>query len=271
MADDDLGGSSKVTVFDTADFIRLYAFQNRWSADAASVLVVNTVCVDRYFAKDSRLLREGCTFKEEACVKKFMVNNFDPDHTVHLTQVRQPALLVFSLATVVQVNTLVQTILHLFRKLTRRPEDVIKRLQARISSYRKAIARLRKQQLKTPQTASQALEIIRPHVSEEMMVLSELPVWMTEPRFSSSLEFLGVTVSSIMTSHRSLRRIFRSLDASEVGRTKRRKEEVRTAAVIHRLRTHSAIIPVRRHNMWWDSDPDCQALHRVSRYRPPSP
>ncbi|KAM7304375.1 uncharacterized protein ISCGN_014275 [Ixodes scapularis] len=77
------------------------------------------------------------------------------------------------------------------RKLTKRPEDVIKRLQARISSYRKTIARLRKQQLKTPQTASQALEIIRPHVSEEMMVLSELPVLLTEPRFSSSLEFLA--------------------------------------------------------------------------------
>ncbi|XP_040079452.1 uncharacterized protein LOC115311959 [Ixodes scapularis] len=58
-----------------------------------------------------------------------------------------------------------------FRKLTKRPEDVIKRLQARISSYRKAIARLRKQQLKTPQTASQALEIIRPHVSEEVFHL----------------------------------------------------------------------------------------------------
>ncbi|XP_040067110.2 uncharacterized protein LOC120840588 [Ixodes scapularis] len=53
------------------------------------------------------------------------------------------------------------------RKLTKRPEGVIKRLQARISSYRKTIARQRKQQLKTPQTASQALEIFRPHVSEE--------------------------------------------------------------------------------------------------------
>ncbi|KAG0421898.1 hypothetical protein HPB47_002242 [Ixodes persulcatus] len=66
----------------------------------------------------------------------------------------------------------------------------------------------------------------------------------------------------MMTSRRRLRRIFRSLDASEVERTKRRKEQVRTAAVIHRLRTHFAIIPVRRHNMRWDADPACQALQR---------
>ncbi|KAG0413709.1 hypothetical protein HPB47_009134 [Ixodes persulcatus] len=66
----------------------------------------------------------------------------------------------------------------------------------------------------------------------------------------------------MMTSRQRLRRIFRSLDASEVERTKRRKEQVRTAAVIHRLRTHFAIIPVRRHNMRWDADPACQALQR---------
>ncbi|KAM7298682.1 nuclear hormone receptor FTZ-F1 beta [Ixodes scapularis] len=48
-----------------------------------------------------------------------------------------------------------------------------------------------------------------------------------------------------------------------VGRTKRRKEQIRTAAVIHRPNTHSAIIPVRRHNMRWDADPDCQALQRA--------
>ncbi|KAM7311220.1 putative neprilysin [Ixodes scapularis] len=35
------------------------------------------------------------------------------------------------------------------------------------------------------------------------------------------------------------------------------------AAVIHRLNTHSAIIPVRRHNMRWDADPDSQALQRL--------
>ncbi|KAG0440222.1 hypothetical protein HPB47_016366 [Ixodes persulcatus] len=68
----------------------------------------------------------------------------------------------------------------------------------------------------------------------------------------------------MMTSRRRLRRIFRSLDASEVERTKRRKEQVRTAAVIHRLRTHFAIIPVRRHNMRWDADPACQALQRAA-------
>ncbi|XP_040073450.1 uncharacterized protein LOC115331535, partial [Ixodes scapularis] len=73
------------------------------------------------------------------------------------------------------------------RKLMKRPEDVMKRLQARISSYRKTIARLRKQQLKTPLTASQALEIIRPHVSEECKrerpkannTLEKLAKWLT--------------------------------------------------------------------------------------------
>ncbi|CAN7937789.1 unnamed protein product, partial [Ixodes hexagonus] len=53
------------------------------------------------------------------------------------------------------------------RKPMRRPEDVIKRLQVKISSYKKTIARLRKQEQKTPKTASEALETIRPHVSEE--------------------------------------------------------------------------------------------------------
>lgn len=85
MADDDPGGSSKATVFDTSDFIRLYAFQDGWSADAASVPVVNTAYVDRYLAKDCRQLRKGWAFKE-AYVKKVMVNNFDPDHTVHLVR-----------------------------------------------------------------------------------------------------------------------------------------------------------------------------------------
>ncbi|KAG0444859.1 hypothetical protein HPB47_013306 [Ixodes persulcatus] len=89
----------------------------------------------------------------------------------------------------------------------------------------------------------------------------ELPLnlyqWCTRRR----CEILStVTVSSMMTSRR---RLLRSLDASEVERTKRRKEQVRTAAVIHRPRTHFAIIPVRRHNMWWDADPACQALQQL--------
>ncbi|KAG0429109.1 hypothetical protein HPB47_023951 [Ixodes persulcatus] len=46
----------------------------------------------------------------------------------------------------------------------------------------------------------------------------------------------------MMPSGRRLRRIVRLLDASEAGRTKRRKEQGGTAAVIHRLRTHSAMI-----------------------------
>ncbi|KAG0429081.1 hypothetical protein HPB47_023988 [Ixodes persulcatus] len=39
------------------------------------------------------------------------------------------------------------------------------------------------------------------------------------------------------------------LSVNIAERTKRRKEQGRTAAVIHRLRTHSAMIPVRRHYM----------------------
>ncbi|KAM7290156.1 uncharacterized protein ISCGN_026822 [Ixodes scapularis] len=44
-------------------------------------------------------------------------------------------------------------------KLSRRPRDVIKRLQAKVSSYRKTISRLRKQQKQMPQTAAKALEM----------------------------------------------------------------------------------------------------------------
>ncbi|KAM7313346.1 uncharacterized protein ISCGN_003213 [Ixodes scapularis] len=51
-----------------------------------------------------------------------------------------------------------------------------------------------------------------------------------------------------MSSGRRLRRIFRSLDSSEAGRTKRRREQGGTAAVIRRFRTHSAMIPVEQRN-----------------------
>ncbi|KAG0437365.1 hypothetical protein HPB47_017476, partial [Ixodes persulcatus] len=45
-------------------------------------------------------------------------------------------------------------------------KDTIKRLQAKVSKYRKALARLRKQQQKAPRTTSEALDMVRPHVSE---------------------------------------------------------------------------------------------------------
>ncbi|XP_040068228.1 uncharacterized protein LOC120841401, partial [Ixodes scapularis] len=110
------------------------------------------------------------------------------------------------------------------RKLTKRPEDVIKRLQARFSNYKKTIARLRKQQLKTPQAASQAsLEIIRPHVSEEVFHLisshiknrskgkgKRFPLWLK--KFALHLNFHGPRAYRFMSSaftlpsQRSLRR-----------------------------------------------------------------
>ncbi|KAG0444294.1 hypothetical protein HPB47_013959 [Ixodes persulcatus] len=49
-----------------------------------------TPCIDRYFAKDCRQLRKGWAPKEEAYIKKVMVNNFDPDHTVHLVRSTKP-------------------------------------------------------------------------------------------------------------------------------------------------------------------------------------
>ncbi|XP_042150239.1 uncharacterized protein LOC121838209 [Ixodes scapularis] len=58
-----------------------------------------------------------------------------------------------------------------FRKSAVRPKDVIKRLQAKVSRYRKAITRLRKQEQKAPQTATEALAMIRPHVTEEVFQL----------------------------------------------------------------------------------------------------
>ncbi|KAG0428393.1 hypothetical protein HPB47_024626, partial [Ixodes persulcatus] len=58
-----------------------------------------------------------------------------------------------------------------FRKSAVRPKDVIKRLQAKVSRYRKAITRLRKQEQKAPQTATEALAMIRPHATEEVFQL----------------------------------------------------------------------------------------------------
>ncbi|KAM7294056.1 putative endosomal membrane protein EMP70 [Ixodes scapularis] len=60
-----------------------------------------------------------------------------------------------------------------FRKSAVRPKDVITRLQAKVSSYRKAATRLRKQEQKVPQTATEALAMIRPHVTEEEDVMEE--------------------------------------------------------------------------------------------------
>ncbi|CAN7952217.1 unnamed protein product, partial [Ixodes pacificus] len=58
-----------------------------------------------------------------------------------------------------------------FRKSAMRPKDVIKRLQAKVLRYRKAITRLRKQKQKAPQTATEHLAMIRPHVTEEVFQL----------------------------------------------------------------------------------------------------
>lgn len=50
-------------------------------------------------------------------------------------------------------------------------EDVIKRLQAKVSRNRKVITRLQKQEQKAPQTATEALGMIRPPVAEEVFQL----------------------------------------------------------------------------------------------------
>ncbi|KAM7314098.1 uncharacterized protein ISCGN_003883 [Ixodes scapularis] len=49
-----------------------------------------------------------------------------------------------------------------------RPKDIIRRLQAKVSKYRKTIARLRKQEKNMPRSAAEALNIIRPHVTDEV-------------------------------------------------------------------------------------------------------
>ncbi|KAG0415231.1 hypothetical protein HPB47_007601, partial [Ixodes persulcatus] len=41
---------------------------------------------------------------------------------------------------------------------SRQPKDVIRRLQAKLSAYRKTVLRLRKQQKQVPRNASEALE-----------------------------------------------------------------------------------------------------------------
>ncbi|KAM7296920.1 uncharacterized protein ISCGN_022075 [Ixodes scapularis] len=51
-----------------------------------------------------------------------------------------------------------------------RPKDIIRRLQAKVSKYRKTIARLRKQEKNMPRSAAEALNIIRPHVTDEKLL-----------------------------------------------------------------------------------------------------
>lgn len=78
----------------------------------------------------------------------------------------------------------------------------IKRLQDQVSKYRKTIARLQKQKVKLPPCISQALGVIRPHVSEEVFNLlsahirlrprgkgRRFPVWLK--KFSLHLNFRG--------------------------------------------------------------------------------
>ncbi|XP_029835193.3 uncharacterized protein LOC115319385 isoform X1 [Ixodes scapularis] len=56
-------------------------------------------------------------------------------------------------------------------KCTRRLRDIIKHLRAKVSSYRKTIARLRKEQKQMPRSVLEALEMVRPFVSEQVFEL----------------------------------------------------------------------------------------------------
>ncbi|KAM7282946.1 uncharacterized protein ISCGN_000143 [Ixodes scapularis] len=108
-------------------------------------------------------------------------------------------------------------------KLSRRPRDVIKRLQAKVSSYRKTISRLRKQQKQMPQTAAEALEMVRPFVTDEVFGLisshvklgrkgrgKRFPLWLK--KFALHLNFHGPQAYRFLSLHltlptqRSLRR-----------------------------------------------------------------
>ncbi|XP_042142953.1 uncharacterized protein LOC115321961 [Ixodes scapularis] len=83
-----------------------------------------------------------------------------------------------------------------------RPKDIIRRLQAKVSKYRKTIARLRKQEKNMPRSAAEALNIIRPHVTDEVFHLlsshvklkskgkgKRFPLWLK--KFSLHLNFRG--------------------------------------------------------------------------------
>lgn len=106
---------------------------------------------------------------------------------------------------------------------TRKPTDVIRRLQAKLSAYRKAISRLRKQQKQMPRNSSEALEMVRPFVSEDVFQLltshvksrskgrgRRYPLWLK--KFALHLNFHGPQayryLSSVLTlpTQRSLRR-----------------------------------------------------------------
>lgn len=110
-----------------------------------------------------------------------------------------------------------------FRKSAVRPKDVIKRLLAKVSCYRKAITRLQKQKQKAPQTATEALAMIRPHVTEEVFQLvsshvklrskgrgKRFPLWLK--KFALHLNFCGPQAYRFLSAHfnvpsrRSLRR-----------------------------------------------------------------
>ncbi|XP_042147126.1 uncharacterized protein LOC121836326 isoform X9 [Ixodes scapularis] len=100
-------------------------------------------------------------------------------------------------------------------KLSRRPRDVIKRLQAKFSSYRKTISRLRKQQKQMPQTAAEALEMVRPFVTEEVFGLisshvklgrkgrgKRFPLWFK--KFALHLNFHGPQAYRFLSLHLTL-------------------------------------------------------------------
>uniref|UniRef100_A0A6B0UVT7 Putative isl2eu-5 hm n=1 Tax=Ixodes ricinus TaxID=34613 RepID=A0A6B0UVT7_IXORI len=86
MAENGPGGPGKPAIYDTDDFVRLYGFQDGWTADACSVPVVSPVSVERHFATACKQGKKGWAFKEESYVRKIMVNSFDPDPTIFLVR-----------------------------------------------------------------------------------------------------------------------------------------------------------------------------------------
>lgn len=91
-------------------------------------------------------------------------------------------------------------------------KDTIRRLQAKVSKYRKALARWRKQQQKAPRSTSEALDMVRPHVSEEVFELlsshvklrlkgkgKRFPLWLK--KFALHLNFHSPRAYSFLSSY----------------------------------------------------------------------
>ncbi|KAG0435549.1 hypothetical protein HPB47_018420 [Ixodes persulcatus] len=101
------------------------------------------------------------------CSDHFTVHDFNPGRT-RLTKTAVPSVRPQEHWQSVICRAISRASTPSFRKSAVRPKDVIKRLQAKVSRYRKAITRLRKQEQKAPRTATEALAMIRPHVTEEI-------------------------------------------------------------------------------------------------------